>query len=424
MRRVRQWWWPLGPASVLAPAAAITALVVAMTWPMVGWPYPLWVQTSAQFHQQFTWAGLIAGTAACWYATVLHSRDRIWAQPRSPRPGTSVATRHLTTLVGWFVGAYLAALVPLVASTVLAGGVGTPDTLAMLSGVLAMVAATALGYALGTVVPSAAMVPVVAAGFYALLVAGSAGGESYAAVAPVLYLEPELGQHESLPLRVFRIALFVVLTVTAVGLAGRSLHRSQTPPWRRVADVVAYAAIPATLIVVSLTRQPVVFTADAPQPAFCTERRDIHYCVHPDNHPRLAELVRTVDPLIARFGTKPANLDQVWDQALALHPIDVDIARGLEVAWLNPDGTIHTQVATTIAGLYACTTPGTQRTEKDIEKLTQVAADISDFLSTGTPAGTLSGMSGHDVQQWIAQHQKQLHTCTLTPDQLPSTQAR
>lgn len=424
MRRVRQWWWPLGPASVLAPAAAITAVVVAMTWPMVGWPYPLWVQTSAQFHQQFTWAGLVAGTAACWYATVLHSRDRIWAQPRSPRSGTSVATRHLTTLVGWFVGAYLAALVPLVASTVLAGGVGTPDTLAMLSGVLAMVAATALGYALGTVVPSAAMVPVVAAGFYALLVAGSAGGESYAAVAPVLYLEPELGQHESLPLRVFRIALFVVLTVAAVGLAGRSLHRGQTPPWRRVADVVAYAAIPATLIVVSLTRQPVVFTADASQPASCTEQRDIHYCVHPDNHPRLAELVRTVDPLIARFGTKPANLDQIWDQALTHHPIDVDIARGLEVAWLNPDGTIHTQVATTIAGLYACTTPGTQRTEKDIEELTQVAADISDFLSTGTRAGTLSGMSGQEVQQWIAQHQKQLHTCTLTPDQLPSTQAR
>jgi hypothetical protein len=187
---------------------------------------------------------------------------------------------------------------------------------------------------------------------------------------------------------------------------------------------VAYAAIPATLIVVSLTGQPVVFTADAPQPASCIERRDIHYCVHPDNHPRLTELVRTVDPLIARFGTKPANLDQIWDQALALRPIDVDIARGLEVAWLNPDGTIHTQVATTIAGLYACTTPGTQRTEKDIEKLTQVAADISDFLSTGTPGGTLSGMSGPDVQQWIAQHQKQLHTCTLTPDQLPSTQAR
>lgn len=424
MRRVRQWWWPLGPASVVAPAAAIMVVVVAMTWPMVGWPYPLWVQTSAQFHQQFTWAGLIAGTAACWYATVLHSRDRIWAQPRSPRSGASVATRHLTTLVGWFVGAYLAALVPLVVSTVLAGGIGTPDPLAMLSGVLAMVAATALGYALGTVAPSAAMVPVVAAGFYALLVVGSAGGENYAAIAPVLYLEPELGQHESLPLLVFRIALFIVLTVAAVSLAGKSLHRHQFHPWRRVADVVACAAIPAALIVISLTRPPVVFTADAPQPASCTERRDIHYCVHPDNHPRLAELVRTVDPLIARFGTKPANLDQVWDQTLTLRPIDVDIARGLEVAWLNPDGTTHTQVATTIAGLYACTTPGTQRTEEDIEKVTQVAADISDFLSTGTPVGTLSGMSGQDVRQWIAKHQKQLHICTLTPDQLPSTQAR
>lgn len=68
-----------------------------------------------------------------------------------------------------------------------------------MTGVLAMVAATALGYALGTVVPSAVMVPLVAVGCYALLVAGSAGGERLAAVAPVLYLEPELGQRESAP---------------------------------------------------------------------------------------------------------------------------------------------------------------------------------------------------------------------------------
>src|SRR5262245_16755069 len=207
---MRRAWWPLGPASVLVPAGAILVVVLAMTWHRLGWPYPLWVQTSAQFHQMFAFAGLIAAASACWYATVMHAKDRIWVRPHAPRLGLPAAVRHLAVLVCWFVGAYLVALVPLVVSTV--GGLGTPDPLAMLSGVLAMIAATALGYALGTAIPSMVMVPIVAVGFYALLVAGTAGGERFATVAPRLYYEPQLGERESLPLLVFRIALFVVVT--------------------------------------------------------------------------------------------------------------------------------------------------------------------------------------------------------------------
>jgi hypothetical protein len=58
--RVREWCWPLAPVTVLVPAAMIAGVVVVMTAPMWEWPYPLWVQTSAQFHQQFTWAGRAA----------------------------------------------------------------------------------------------------------------------------------------------------------------------------------------------------------------------------------------------------------------------------------------------------------------------------------------------------------------------------
>lgn len=417
-RQLREWWWPLGPVSVIVPATAIVVVVVAMTWPMLGWPYPLWVQTSAQFHQQVAWAGLIAGTSACWYASVLHRRDRIWPQPRAPRVGRPAVTRHLTVLIGWLVGVYLVALLPLLLSTVVAGGIGTPDPLAMLSGALAMAAAVALGYAAGTIVPSAVMVPIVAAGFYALLVVSSSG-EGYAAVAPVLYREPELGQRESLPLLVFRIALFVMIVGGSVGLAGKSLNRLATGTahlWRKIVDVGTYLTAPVALIAISLIHPAVMFTADDQPPTSCTERRDVRYCVHADNQPRLADLVRAVDPLVARFGTKPANLDQVWDQTLTFRPIDADVARDLVLAWLNPDGTIETPIAATIAGVHACASaePDAQRTEEDIERLTQVAADISDYLSTGTPGGTLSKMSVADVQQWIAQHQEQLQTCTLT----------
>lgn len=45
------------------------------------------------------------------------------------------------------VGAYLLTLVPLVVSTLVMGGIGAPDPLVMMSGVLAMIAAVTLGYA-------------------------------------------------------------------------------------------------------------------------------------------------------------------------------------------------------------------------------------------------------------------------------------
>lgn len=387
--------------AMAVPAAAIVIVVLAGTWPMLSWPYPLWVQTSAQFHQQFTWAGLIAGTTACWQAT-------------RHRP-------HLAGLVSWLVGAYLAALLPLVVCTVLVGGVGAPDPLAMLSGVMAMVAAVAVGYTLGTVVPSVVMVPIVAIGFYALRIAGG----TYAA-SPVLNLEPGLGQHESMPLLVFRITLFSAISAAAVGLTGKSLARraTDTPqPWRKVVDIATYAAVPATLITISLIHPPAVFTASNPPPMSCTERHGIHYCVHADNQPRLAELVRTVDPMVVRFGTTPANLNRVWDYALTFHPIDAELARGLEIAWLNSDGTLRTQVSDTMAGVQACATAATQDQQSGTRRA-QVAADISDYLSTGTTFGTLATMSVTDVQQWIAQHQQQLHTCTLPPDQLPQAQTR
>lgn len=427
-QRLRRAWWPLGPASVMAPAVAIVGVVVTMTWPMLGWPYPLWVQTSAQFHQQFAWAGLIAGASACWSATVVHPKDRIWTQPGAPRAGSSAVTRHLTVLVGWFVGAYLVALLPLVVSTVAASGIGAPDPLAILSGVLAMVTAVALGYALGTAIPSPVIVPIVAVGFYALLVAGKADGEHYATVAPVLDVEPELGQRESLPLLVFRIALFVAITSAAAAFAAKSMNRKATgtvQPQRVIADVATHFAVPGLLIVVSLIRQPVVYTADHPV-AVCTELREIRYCVHSVNQPRLAELVHFVDPMIARFGSKPTNLDQIWDYALTHHPIDADLAHGLEIAWLNPDGTIQTQIADTIAGVHACaiTTSVGQDRQDEAAGLTRLTADVSDYLSTGTPSGTLAAMSVADVQQWITQHKEQLHTCKLAPDQLPGALIR
>jgi hypothetical protein len=396
------------------PAVAIVCVVVGMTWPMLGWPYPLWVQTSAQFHQQFPWAGMIAGSCACWYATVLHAKDRFWMRPGAPRLGAPVAVRHLTTLVGWLAGAYLIGLVPVVVSTV--GGAGSPDPLVMASGALAVVAVVALGYALGTVVPSVATVPVVTVGIYALCVAGSAFSARFAAVAPMLDLEPRLGEQESLPFVVFRIALFVVIAVAAAGLAGKAMTRPRV--WRSVLDGAVHLALPAVLVTIAMVRPPVVFTAVESTPA-CTESRNIRYCVHDGNRERLLDLVRAVDAVVVRYGSKPENIDQVWDEALVPYPRNLELDRGIEVASLRPDGTIETGVTPTAAGIYAC--PWDGRSDERDEVLLGVAGDIDRYLTTGAREGRLADMSVAEVQQWLATHQKQLHDCTLTEDQLPGS---
>jgi hypothetical protein len=413
----RRWWWPLGPYSVVVPAAAILAVVVGMTWPRFDWPYPLWAQTSAQFHQRFAFAGVIAGTAACWYATILHAKDRIWVRPGAPRLGAPAMARHLATLVCWFVGAYLVALCPLVVSTMVHDAVGTPDPLVMASGVLAMIAATTLGYTIGTVVPSIAMVPVIAIGFYALLVAGNLTGEPMAAVTPYLWMEPRIGDRESVPLVVFRTALFVAVTVAASWLAARAMTRIRVR--RALIDVAICLAIPAALVTVALVRPPVAYVADTPVPS-CVEQREIRYCVHQDNEPRLYDLVRVVDPFIARFGTKPSNVDEIWDEALI--PPPGDSVRGRERAWLDPDGTISTEIVTTLGGIFACDWEGEY--DDRMNRISQLESDVTTYLETGKPSGTLASMSVGEVQEWLVAHQEQLHTCTLTVDQLPGASTR
>jgi hypothetical protein len=415
----RRWWWPLGPYSILVPVVAIVAVVVGMTWPRFGWPYPLWVQTSAQFHQRFAFAGVIAGTAACWYATVLHAKDRIWVRPGAPRLGAPAVARHLTTLVCWFVGAYLVALCPLVVSTVVHDAVGTPDLLVMVSGVLAMIAATALGYAFGTVVPSIAAVPVVAIGFYALIITGNLTGEPMAAVTPYLWMEPSSGDRESVPLVVFRTALFVAVAVAAVWLAARAMTRMRVR--RSLADVAVCLAIPAVLVTIALVRPPVVYTSATPVPS-CVERREIRYCVHQDNKPRLDDLVRVVDPFIARFGTKPSNVDEVWDDAL--FPRFSYPVHGRETAGLEPDGTIWTDVTSTLGGNFTCDWEGEGGYDDRMTRIAELESDVTYYLETGKPSGSLASLTVDEVQEWLAVHQKQLHTCTLTVDQLPGASVR
>jgi hypothetical protein len=89
----------------------------------------------------------------------------------------------------------------------------------------------------------------------------------------------------------------------------------------------------------------------------------------------------------------------------------------------EPDGTIDTQTATIIAGLYACafTEDRGERSEDDIETVTGVAADVSDYLLS---TGTFSAMTGHKCSNGSPSTRTSCTPATLTLDQLPDAHRR
>ncbi|MEU6642697.1 hypothetical protein ABZ863_09095 [Saccharomonospora sp. NPDC046836] len=425
MTRRRSWFWPHSALIVVLPATAILAVVVGATWPMLAWPYPRWVETSAQWHQQFMWAGIIAGTASCLWAVRLNRADRVWAQPRSPRLGAAVAGRHLAVLGGWFVGAYVVALLPLTIGTALRGGVGLPDVLVMLSGVLAMTAAVALGYALGTLAPSLITVPVIGIALFALYVIGAVEADAYAAVTPVLYIEPMLGQVESTPFAVFRVLLFAAVTVAAAGLAAKLLQRQSAGTHRslggRAGDVGLFAVVPAALVVLGLSNQVALFTVEGDLPRACRIASGIEYCVHAADAEQLAAVVAAFDPIVQRFGTKPEAIDAVWARTLLMdRPVNVLPVNGVLEMKVDASGTIdvaYAAFAEGLVGLYTCADA-----QEGAENWTMVEAQhaLADYLTHGgAPSGAFAGMSEEEVRAWIARNQDDLLSCQLDESDLP-----
>lgn len=423
MNRVVRSWSPPTLLVIVAASVAIGAVVLVATWPMLSWPYPRWVETSAQWHQRFGWAGPIAGTVACWYATRFNPRHRIWNQPDAPRWGWPVVARHLRRLGAWLLGAYIVALAPLTAVTAIRGGAGDPAPLVMVSGILAMVAAIALGYALGTLAASVIMVPVTALALCSLNVLTVAGADTFAPVVPVLYLEPQLGQQESTPLVVFRTALFLLVAAAAAAVAAKTVlrrNRGETSTVRARLSVLTLTALaPAVLIGIALAHQPALFTVAPNTGKICRAVHGITYCVHIADEPQLDALVAAVDPIIARYGSSPDGLRGVWDQALVLAEPPPPHA-GIAVVPLTGKGTIdlaQSGIVESLTGAAQC--PPAPDAEHD-HATTAVQRDLAAFLThTTAPGGVFATMTVPQVQDWIRRNHTTIAACAVKPGDLP-----
>ncbi len=419
MRSGDGWFRPLGAWFVVAPAVMIVVVVLAGTWEMLSWPYPVWVQASAHWHQQFVFAGPVAGAVAAWWAARLNRADRVWSQSPSPRLGAVLVTRHLTVLTGWLVGAYVLGLLPLTVATALNGGIGVPRPWVMVSGVLAMVAATAAGYLVGTLAGSLVVVPFVAVALYVLDAFAAYGADTVGAVVPQLYTDPVLGVSESAGLVVFRIAWFSAVAAASAALAARVLRGRATGRYSSrpaaVRDGAVSAAAPVVLVVAALVTTPDLFEIEASaRDRTCRHVDGVEYCVHRDNADRMDDLVGAFDGVLTRYGAEPPGIGAVWDRTLVLER-GGSRADGMLTARIVPDGSVYgaASMVTALVGVYECDSaaaPGAL----------PVLSDLADYLSDGTLGGTLSGMDRAEVRGWIGRHRHALADCTLGSGDLPT----
>lgn len=405
---------------VMLPAAAILVIVAVGTSQMWSWPYLRWTQTSAQWHQQSTWPAAVAGAAAAWWAVRLYSADRVWVQPQARRLGAPVVVRHLGMLLAWYVGAYVLGLLPLTIITA-ATGIGSPDVLVMVSGMLAMTAATALGYALGTLVSTTAIVPITALLMVALDALSAYGSDQFAALTPTLYRNPVLGEAESSALLIFRTTFFLLVTGMAgvlVTLVLRWRSRGHTSTLVRTGGIAACLLPAVVLAALALSARPMLYVAEASADKTCRDVRGIDYCVHVDNAPRLGDMIATIQATLARYGAQPTRFHTVWDYTLLLdQPLTGTTIDGRLTAILEPDGSIS------VDGLELALLPIDRCPSDTLDEGVTISTYIalSEYLRTGHTTGDFADLTPAQTRQWIRQHQHHIDTCGLTAHDLPNT---
>lgn len=416
----RRWFWPLNAWYVVLPAVAVLLIVTIGTAQMWSWPYLHWSSTSTQWHQQFTWAAPAAASAAALWAVRMNRVDRLWVQPQAHRMGAAVVVRQLGMLCAWLVGAYSLGMMPLTITTV--GSPGSPDLLAMASGPLAMAAAVAIGYAIGTMAGSLVAVPVVAIVVFLIEWITAYGAEDVVAIAPKFSLDPMPGQVEPTPLAVFRLVLFATVAGVCGALVATVLRwraQGRSNPLLSAGAVGMCAAPVLALGAIGLADRPVMYEVRDSGPPVCETVHGIDYCVHPDNQRRLDGMIQAFDEVIARYGTTPTQFSAVWDKSLMpnVPMMGQPTPDGKLIARLEPNGTVDVLSSGVHLSLLSFTQCPTAGPGKDVVGLYM---GLENYLHDGKPTHALSTLEPTEVQHWIRQHHDQIANCSLTAQDVPT----
>ncbi|EHY89344.1 hypothetical protein SacazDRAFT_02441 [Saccharomonospora azurea NA-128] len=415
------WWYPA------VPAVAVLVIVLSGTWESLSWPYQEWQYTSAQFHQQ---TALAAPACAAWAAVVagrLTSPSRIFAPAAGQRMGAPVVRQHLVPLGAVLVGSYLLGLAPLVAVTVIDAEFGGPDLLVMLSGLLGISASITVGYLIGVLARSAFIAPVAFLLFFAFTVLGSTG-DTYAAVVPVLHIDPELGQVENPAMVVFRCVFLLAVTIVAAMVAAQVLAHRVPRPRRGWTTTAALTAIPVALAVLGVSTTPDLFRLPADPPRQCAERHGIEYCVHQGHASQLDDLITALDPAFTARGPQE-QIERVHDRAL-LWSDPLAVPETTHVVILSPGNTITGSepyfAAGRLAGMDACDKKypekvgGNSGGEHPYDRAVDLAAWLERNPLALHDTNPFKDVDTDTMREWITTHSEEIRTCSLDTVELPS----
>ncbi|WP_433470783.1 hypothetical protein [Saccharomonospora azurea] len=405
---------------------AVLVIVLSGTWESLSWPYQEWQYTSAQFHQQ---TALAAPACAAWAAVVagrLTSPSRIFAPAVGQRMGAPVVRQHLVPLGAVLVGSYLLGLAPLVAVTVIDAEFGGPDLLVMLSGLLGISASITVGYLIGVLARSAFIAPVAFLLFFAFTVLGSTG-DTYAAVVPVLRIDPELGQVENPAMVLFRCAFFLLVTIAAAMIAAQVLAHRAPRARRGWTTTAALTAIPVALAVLGVSTTPDLFRLPADPPRQCAERHGIEYCVHQGHSSQLDGLIAALDPVFTARGPQE-QVKRVYDRAL-LYADPLTVPETTHVAILTPDTSPASEasfVAGKLAAMDVCAEQYPRREvaysggDHPYDRAGDLAVWLEHHAHVLDDTNSFNGVDTDTMREWITTHSEEIRTCSLDTVELPS----
>ncbi|PRX50382.1 hypothetical protein B0I33_102503 [Prauserella shujinwangii] len=417
--------WPMPLLSVVLPAAAIMAVVasglVGLFDRPVGWP-----RVSAAVHDQLLLAGPIATMASFFYCANLAGRRALLALPTATRVGHVSVLRSFRLLWTWMLSAYLLPFVPLFGYLTARATYGGIDVLAALAGPVGMGLAVALGCALGTALPNPVLAPAAAVLVFLLFQLPNVAEPAAAAFVPTLGHSPvTLGEAENPLFVAYRLVAMLVLTASALGVAGLVARR--VPPrefvsWRTAGALSAVVV----LLAVPLTNPPRAVIAEDAPPRACRSVEGVEVCLHEGHRGMLDTAVPVVRALVDAYGGRP-------DHLTAVHGTGLNTPDHATVAEFTPyttgplESSIALSVSVHLAGLGSChralrsgriSYPQYQARSAERYPLAswlRRQAGVSGERVPASAGGFLDGAEAAQVRSWLAAQERRLAHCEPLP---------
>ncbi|ASU84874.1 hypothetical protein CDO52_20615 [Nocardiopsis gilva YIM 90087] len=331
--RLHRVGWPLPPLLLLLPSTAITLFTWYATADQLTLSAPDWTHTSGVIAERTRLPAVLAATSSALIASRLTPRTRIFAQAWQVRAGWPTVGCHVLAALGWFLGAYLLGLLPLLWQTAARVDYGIPDPLVVGGAFLGLAALVALGYLVGAVLAAPLAVPAAAGAALLILYLPDVLGQ-WGALAPAVAADPpHLGMREERPFAAFRLAFFSLVVVVAGVLAAHVVRvgrRQSVAPYG-----VATVMLGVGLAVVPQYPAWAWVEYDPRKPKVCEDRASVRVCVHRGHEAELAAAAERADRLVDAYGPGAVDFHEVRDLSLARSHDDVVIGARQGVVWLR-----------------------------------------------------------------------------------------